>query len=108
MINKMLLKCTGVWLKRVLYSRVRCEAVYHLSSDRTASSFFHMSEVVDYELRLSIVAARYVRWNDSEDFDISSFVADLGLCCMDRQWDICWLLLFLSTWLEQENFEVRL
>lgn len=104
----MRLTCAGGWMKRWLHWGGRGAAVYRSSSDRTDSPFIRMDEEVDYERRLSVMIARYVRWIDTDDFDSSSLVVDMDLCCMDRPLDYCWFMSFSATWREQLDFEVRL
>lgn len=65
-----------------------------------------MGEEVDYGL--SIMFARYIRRVDSDDFESSSLMADMELCCMERPLDYFCFMSFSSNLLKQLDFEVRL
>lgn len=67
-----------------------------------------MHEEVDYKRRFSVSMCRYIRRLDFDDFDASSPRPSMDHGCMERPSDYCWFMSFLSVWLEQINFEVRL
>lgn len=67
-----------------------------------------MHEELDNKRWQSTMVAQYTRQLDFNNFNISSLLPELVLSCMDCLLDYSRAMAFLSTWLDEVNFEVWL